>query len=267
MVDAIARYGGAFYVARPSLHADTKPKRHPELELNLVVRGTARYVLGERRYDLGPGTLVWLFPGQEHLLVGCSRDYCAWLAFFHAPVLRAAQLEGDYRLLLERDPAGEFCRRLGDDDTRTLRGLLEQISPTYVDPTLLRAGLAHLAVAAWSMHRRAPAVAESESLHPAVASAAAMLADDDAADLAAVAAKSGLSESRLRHLFRAETGSSLTDFRNRQRVRRFMESAPRSRRTLLDSALAAGFGSYAQFHRVFRRAVGVSPAAWWKDRS
>jgi AraC-like DNA-binding protein len=93
-----------------------------------------------------------------------------------------------------------------------------------------------------------------------------MLADDDAADLAVVADRSGLSESRLRHLFRDETGSSLTDYRNRQRLRRFMESAPRSRRTLLDSALAAGFGSYAQFHRVFRRAVGVAPATWWRQR-
>jgi hypothetical protein len=37
------------------------PHRHDELEVNLVVRGLATYLLGDRRYDLGEGTLAWLF--------------------------------------------------------------------------------------------------------------------------------------------------------------------------------------------------------------
>src|SRR5918995_1783331 len=53
---------------------DVRPRahRHAELELNLVVRGTATYLLGERRYALTPGTLTWLFPGQDHVLVDGS---------------------------------------------------------------------------------------------------------------------------------------------------------------------------------------------------
>jgi AraC-like DNA-binding protein len=31
------------------------------------------------------------------------------------------------------------------------------------------------------------------------------------------------------------------------------------RRTMLDAALEAGFGSYPQFHRVFKRMMGYSP--------
>ena len=59
-----------------------RPHRHAELEVNLVVRGTATYLLGERRYQLTPGTLTWLFPGQEHLLVDQSADHELWWAVF-----------------------------------------------------------------------------------------------------------------------------------------------------------------------------------------
>src|SRR5688572_33468561 len=50
---------------------DVRPRahRHAELEVNLVVCGTASYLRGDRRYALTPGTLTWLFPGQNHVLV------------------------------------------------------------------------------------------------------------------------------------------------------------------------------------------------------
>ena len=53
---------------------------------------------------------------------------------------------------------------------------------------------------------------------------------------------------------------TLVDFRNRQRVERFLEiyGAGR-RRTMLDAALTAGFGSYTQFHRIFKRVTGRGP--------
>src|SRR5207247_2295767 len=57
-----------------------RPHRHAELEVNLVVRGSASYLLGERRYELTPGTLTWLFPGQDHVLVEESADHELWWA-------------------------------------------------------------------------------------------------------------------------------------------------------------------------------------------
>jgi AraC-like DNA-binding protein len=56
-------------------------------------------------------------------------------------------------------------------------------------------------------------------------------------------------------------GVSLVDYRNRLRIDRFFEAIHRSGSTgnLLDAALEAGFGSYAQFHRVYRKFVGATP--------
>jgi len=61
-------------------------------------------------------------------------------------------------------------------------------------------------------------------------------------------------------LFKQQTGVALVDFRNRERVEKFLQIyGTGQRRTMLDAALEAGFGSYAQFHRVFKRVTGRAP--------
>ena len=58
-----------------------------------------------------------------------------------------------------------------------------------------------------------------------------------------------------------QMGMSVTDFRNRQRISRFLgRYASADRQNLLTTALEAGFNSYAQFYRVFRDSTGFSPA-------
>jgi AraC-like DNA-binding protein len=55
---------------------------------------------------------------------------------------------------------------------------------------------------------------------------------------------------------------SISRFRNQQRLHRFLYLYGRGQRTTaLAAALGAGFGSYAQFYRVFREEVGRSPSA------
>lgn len=71
----------------------------------------------------------------------------------------------------------------------------------------------------------------------------------------------GVSPGHLARSFKREMGVSLVDYRNRLRIDRFFESIHRTGSTgnLLDAALEAGFGSYAQFHRVYRKFLGTTP--------
>jgi AraC-like DNA-binding protein len=78
-------------------------------------------------------------------------------------------------------------------------------------------------------------------------------------DINALARRAGLSASRLTHLFSEQVGISPTQYRNFARVQSFIRTFRRGESNLLDAALAAGFGSYPQFHRVFRQVCGVSP--------
>jgi AraC-like DNA-binding protein len=77
-----------------------------------------------------------------------------------------------------------------------------------------------------------------------------------------LATEFGVSPGHLARSFKREMGVSLVDYRNRLRLDRFFQVIQRrgGRANLLEAALEAGFGSYAQFHRVYRRNVGETPS-------
>jgi AraC-like DNA-binding protein len=102
----------------------------------------------------------------------------------------------------------------------------------------------------------------------AVAAAIAKsLADDPSLSGSSLAKRHRMSVSRLARLFRAEFGMSLIDYRNRLRMDRFLALMDsRTSVDLLTNALDAGFGSYAQFHRIFRARYGKSPREHLRER-
>jgi AraC-like DNA-binding protein len=57
-------------------------------------------------------------------------------------------------------------------------------------------------------------------------------------------------------------GMPLSTYRSQRRLERFLVEHDPRRGNLLSSSLAAGFGSYSQFHRVFTKLMGLSPRAW-----
>jgi methylphosphotriester-DNA--protein-cysteine methyltransferase len=76
-----------------------------------------------------------------------------------------------------------------------------------------------------------------------------------------LAVELGVSPGHLARSFKREMGLSLVDYRNRRRIDRFFDAVSHAGGTvnLLDAALKAGFGSYAQFHRVYRKFLGTAP--------
>jgi AraC-like DNA-binding protein len=244
---------------RPRAH------RHAELEVNLVVRGTASYLLGDRRYALMPGTLTWLFPGQDHVLVDESSDHVLWWAVFRPALVAQVATARRARPLLEEDPAGQFSRRLESGRVRRLGVLFREVADAEkaVDDILVNTGLAYLLCLAWRAFLDSDDVVEGVDLHPAVETIVRLLrANPDAGDLATLARAARLSASHLSRIFKQQTGVSISRFRNQQRLQRFMRIYDRGRRTTaLAAALEAGFGSYAQFYRVFREQTGRNPSA------
>ncbi len=245
---------------------DVRPRahRHVELEVNLVVRGTASYLLGERRIALTPGTLTWLFPGQDHVLVDESPDHVLWWAVFRPALVARTATTTVARPLLEQDPVGQFSRRLHSSRVSRLGALFLDLQDAQtVDEVLVNAGLAYLLSYAWRSFLDSDDVVEGVDVHPAVETVARMLrGDPEAGDLAALARAAGLSPSHLSRIFKEQTGVPISRFRNQQRLQRFLGLYGSGRRTTaLAAALEAGFGSYAQFHRVFREQTGHSPSA------
>ena len=76
-----------------------------------------------------------------------------------------------------------------------------------------------------------------------------------------------ISLSRLARVFKNEMGMSLVHYRNRLRLERFDVLVKTGTENLLEAALASGFGSYAQFHRVFVAERGAPPTRYLKGKA
>jgi AraC-like DNA-binding protein len=102
--------------------------------------------------------------------------------------------------------------------------------------------------------------------HPLVRKVTRVLADDPSLTCEELAARVHLSAGRLARTFKRETNTSVVDHRNALRLARFLDRVDAQARNLLEAALDAGFGSYAQFHRVFRARFGKTPSAYLVEK-
>jgi AraC-like DNA-binding protein len=96
--------------------------------------------------------------------------------------------------------------------------------------------------------------------------AAALLAEDPTLEASAIARKLQVSVGWFARVFKAEMGLSLVEYRNRLRLDRVDAMIEKGGTTLLQAALASGFGSYAQFHRVFRGVRRMTPREFLRRR-
>ena len=140
-----------------------------------------------------------------------------------------------------------------DEAKQAHAAILCSLLGTILDP--VRGSLGH-----------GPPTTEESSSRRLVTSTVAMLAKDPAMGGKQIAAKLDISLSRLARVFKAEMGMSLVEYRNRLRLDRFAVLLDRGRTNLLEAALAAGFGSYAQFHRVFRALRHMTPREYLHNR-
>lgn len=103
----------------------------------------------------------------------------------------------------------------------------------------------------------------SSRRHPAVVAAVRMLSEDPSLGGTQIAARLGVSLSRFARVFKADMAMSLVEYRNQLRMERFLSLVDTGGGNLLEAALAAGFGSYSQFHRVFHAMRGTSPREYF----
>ncbi|HTY89176.1 MAG TPA: helix-turn-helix transcriptional regulator [Candidatus Acidoferrum sp.] len=240
---------------------------HAELEFNLVSQGAGVYLLDTRKYRIRRGDLLWLFPAQEHVLIEQTLDFEMWIGVFKPRAVRRAATDASARILRQADATGEYCRRLPRQDLARLEELFAEIGRTQDRPGMFNAGLSYALLMAWQRFEQAAKV-PVQDVHPAVEKAARLIHDETTAlHLNELARRAGLSPARLSRLFKQQTGVALVDFRNRQRIERFLGLYGTGQRlTMLDAALEAGFGSYPQFHRVFKRVLGCSPGSYRKQQ-
>jgi AraC-like DNA-binding protein len=152
---------------------------------------------------------------------------------------------------------------------RTLGALYNDggLTRARVDPRKQEAAaelcaLAGMLLAEMPRARSRTIVSGSSAPHPAVTKAVRMLADDPSLSASDLAAHLQVGPGRFARVFKHEMGVSLVQYRNQLRLERFVKIMDSGRSSMLEAARAAGFGSYAQFHRVFQSLRGATPRAY-----
>ena len=239
---------------------------HDTLEINLVLRGSGQVLLENRRYPLLPGHLIWLWPGQRHVPSDWSSDMRLWIVEWQPACLGRFAKARRRDTPAPADPATPFCRRLAAPALQRLDGLLAAIAARS-RPDAFNRGLDFALFSLWDEFLAAEPVADCAAFHPKLAAVLGLLADPDS-DLtqAQLAQRVKMSPFYLSDVFRRQTGLTIPAYRNRLRLQEFFrrfQAHPEIR--LLQHALDSGFGSYAQFYRVFAAALGVPPRAWLRQ--
>ena len=258
---------------------------HAELELNVVVRGAITYVVGGRRFTFTQRTLLWMFPSQEHQLVDRSPDAEYFVAVFKPEMIRRScrsaayadlrrkrfACDGVLHTLLEPEAFDLIRRNMdalmqGSLDPDILNreggfGYGSSFRFEHGDPEGLNAGLHHLLLTCWRSQRKGLSPGREVTLHPAVRRALEVLGEEEGDwDLGQLARTCHVSEAYLSRIFARQIGVPLNRYRNSLRLSRFWDHYRRSGdRTLTEAVYAAGFGSYAQFYKIFTQAYGRGP--------
>jgi len=259
--------------------------RHLELELNLVINGEITYVVDGRTFTSGRGTLLWFFPSQEHQLIRRTPDAQYYVAVFKPGLierscrnepylaLNGEAMKKDRMLSTTLDPKRfDFLQQLmkatmeGSIDADILNreggfGIESDFRYSHNDPDALNAGLRYLLLLGWRYQLEFENRSESKQLHPSVLKALAILSEeDDDESLESLAKRSGVSGAYLSRVFKKQVGVPLNQYRNSLRLGRFWELySKKATVTVTEAMFAAGFGSYAQFYRVFSKAYGRGP--------
>lgn len=282
------KYHGFLFLAESSRNPPKfSSHHHVELELNLVVRGTITYVVRGQRFTFQPRTLLWLFPEQEHQLVDRSDDAQYYVAVFKPSLIARSCRTSAYADLKcgQHRQLGVLNTRIEPDSFDLIRRTMDSLMRDSLDPDVLNreagfgvrsdfcfehgdpdglnAGLQHLLLLCWRSHRTGKALGDAKPLHPAVRNALRLLSEVDGnLRLRDLAKACGSSEAYLSRTFRRQIGIPLSRYRNSLRLSRFWEYFRQPpRKTVAEAVYAAGFGSYAQFYKVFTHAYGHGPRA------
>ncbi len=241
----------------------SRPVQPQDYVLQCVLgrRGSAKYSIGGQVHEVKPATVLWFAPHVVLPRVEATPDYSAWCGFFGAQVLGRASRNTATEFLLQGAEGGAILRRLTKVSARRLETQFDHLDATDLNTEQFAVGLEYLLLSAWAEHQKATRISELADVHPAVEKAAYILrTQPETGSMQELAHACGASASWLSRLFRQQVGISLVGYRNQSRIERFFELYGEGhRRNLTQAAYAAGFGSYAQFHRVFKEALGYSP--------
>jgi len=218
---------------------------HEEPEINVVVKGSGLMGVGERNHRILAGDLLLFQPGQDHGLLEASDDFQLFVM--------AVRPELADRALGAGAALGSSTFRLSPE---SLPELATKLSELWA----IRDAHDHEAQVT-ELFRSLRAAMPAEG-HALTRRALRCVVGEPGVSVSTLARRFRTTPSSVSRHYHRDLGVTLTEHRARMRLMRFVRMVDGGME-LTEAALAASFGSYAQFHRAFRRAFGCAPRQYF----
>lgn len=253
--------GDAVALSRAALRPGRPPGLHDHdfHELLWVQNGTLRHHTAAGRETLPEGSLLFLAPGQAHALEGRGEDCLVVSVSLHPGVVegfaaRHPGLEG--RLFWAEAPARltRDARQMAELNQAALR-LERGPRDALAAEAFLLPLLAGLVAEEVALPREAP-----DWLRAACAAAQSPRIFREGA--AGFVRAAGRAHPHVSRTARAFLGQTPTDYVNARRMAHAARRLAATQDPLPEIAAEVGLANLSHFHRLFREATGMTPAAW-----
>jgi AraC-like DNA-binding protein len=257
--DALRSFG--FHVWEGAPERMVRAHAHPDIEVNFLLQGGMVYLLGEGRHRIAAGTLTAFWAALPHRLESVEPGTrCVWItapvAWFLDPDLPRGGI-GDLlagRLLSAHRPDESGRIRTWAAEMEHPQPCLARAVGLEVQARLLRLGLEGRSQARTAAH------VPLDHIQTMIEVMTRRFADE--LDIAAIARPTGLHPRWAMRVFKDALGLTIWEYLQRLRVGHAQHLLLDPQTSVLDAALASGFGSQARFYATFRRLIGQAPGEW-----
>ncbi|MBN1607141.1 MAG: helix-turn-helix domain-containing protein [Polyangiaceae bacterium] len=233
--------------------ATRRPRHfHAEPELNLVTAGSGAFGMGEKVLPVVAGDLLWWPPGQDHVLADASPDFDLFVIGVTA----------DFSLRVLTGTPDVGC--VGPIQIRLASPALAEMEAVCAAPHSA-ADVPAIERKVGDLWRKAHALRRAvHSIHVVTRRTMVSLYERPELARSDVARLVRAYPTEISRYFHGDMGMTLSAFRSRLRLLRFIQAVDDGAESLLTAALGAGFGSYSQCHRIFQRTLGCSPRLFFE---
>ncbi len=230
---------------------------HDVYELCLVTGGVVRWQVEGRAIDVGPDGCFLTKPGERHGSLRSVLEPCvlSWLQVDSRRLARAALARR-----LRRAPM--LAARGAGALVPLVEAMLRECRAPRADSAILLDGLLSEFLVRFLRALEAADAAPAPPPKVLLRAEAQIAGSAGRMGVGAIAARCGLSRSRLHQLFRAHRHCSPSYAIAEARLARARELLRDPRQTIIAIAMELDFSSAQHFANAFRRHSGCSPSAW-----
>lgn len=232
--------------------ATRRPRHfHAEPELNLVTGGNATFAMGEKRFPVVRGDLLWWPPGQDHVLVDAAPDFDLFVIGATA----------DFSTRILADTPDVAC--VGPIQIRVEMAALAEMEAICLAPGSA-SDVPAIERRVGDLWRQAHALRRAaDPMHVVTRRTIESLYQRPELGRSDIARLLRAYPTEISRCFHHDMGMTLSAFRSRLRLLRFIQAVDGGAPSLLAAALGAGFGSYSQCHRVFQHTFACTPRSFF----